>query len=240
MPNQENWNYADADTGQQLWKTLVAKYLSLAPADRTPYKTRAISFRSACGDRKHRLLAPQVIERVVMAHQTIAERDASVEVYQPRPVLIRTCYDVVLNEKTNVFINAITGAHYGPEALFILDDGQRFDIDGDERIAQRIRQRIPGHFCEISILNSVSQGQNRTPPAGFPKDLDAIVDRMEVFVYVVDKAAVEESLVKVFWFDVYGECLRVSKGTPEDTDKITENFRENYSMFEAVVAYERP
>lgn len=61
---------------------------------------------------------------------------------------------------------------------------------------------------------------------------------MEVYVYVVDRAAVQESLVKVFWFDVYGECLRVSKVKPEATNKITKGFRQNYSMFDAVVQYE--
>lgn len=100
-------------------------------------------------------------------------------------------------------------------------------------LLEQLRDRLPGMFDrDLGLPQSRLKMR-----ADAPKDLGSQSDRMEIYVFVLDKECAKRKFIKILWLDCFGRQLLLGKIDPGDVEEMLGMFLGGFSMAEAVDSY---
>jgi len=191
------------------------------------------------------LVAPERTSRVLLPFQTAQERRISLRLKAPNcdnPVWLRLCYDPALEARyAELESRSVIGAPpSGVDRDMVLDNADLYNLGsnpGRDAILEMVTRRIPA--IADTIIGSVIEDYE-----GYELSEDADEEPLErasemtvMLLCVVDDAAVEEGLVKLFWLDSHGRCVWSNKIDPPDLQSMRGTFLGGYTLAEAVDTY---
>ncbi|EPE27581.1 hypothetical protein GLAREA_04372 [Glarea lozoyensis ATCC 20868] len=197
-----NWDFSrPLPKDKEQWHDLVLKWLAFTALERRPYHI--------LGHEAWKTPAPtqEVIDRVLAPFQTTNERNAALRALCGRwsPMWLRTCYDPELCKDYKVPpVHFLTPAH-------ILDDEGLYG--GLESDWTQIYFRVP------SIPDCVQIGEPEVESDGvraeefgepeFENEREAHEAgiRERTFVYLIDREALRDKVIKLMWIDIHGNCV---------------------------------
>ncbi|KAI0487066.1 hypothetical protein F4859DRAFT_468089 [Xylaria cf. heliscus] len=215
----EKWDYTQpAQQDQEQWDRLALEWLHLDARGRHPYHGLDDAAQShnatATADQMNRVLVP---------HQTIRERNLSVRTEMGRysPVWLRTCYSpelasVYTEWRTSVDLESVLG-HWSQ----ILDDEALYASFAANW--SRVLLRVPAIADTVryayetdSIMRDVSEDYE--PPGEgeeFKMPLYEAMIKEKTMLFLVDEEALRDKLIKVLWLDIHGTCVWDNRLPPE-------------------------
>lgn len=190
-------------------------------------------------------MTSQDVRRVFTPHQTAQERNllasrASRTAHDP--IFLRTCYDPALASAYDTLAQHFVGEPaeviepdgvFDDAALYLVDseDGDDGDEEGGDGGLARFLLRVP-ELVDVTRCRSEKEYARRTqgPPApaggGKPETVG--------FVYLVDRQALEEGVLKVCWLDGNGGCIWWNRIDPELVLDLTGKWEATASMEEVL------
>lgn len=219
----DHWDYTkpkNQDQGQ--WDDLAQRWMSMNFSERAPYwKPDPWAWTAAFPTVP--IPTKEQIERVLAPHQTINERNVSLQASCQRdPIWIRTCYADSLKDAYEDMVSAYCDASpEGPE-LVLQEEYIYGNLGGD---LTRILLRVP-MIVDASQHPSTGFEDETSPPAGhlteyMPEDpawmplyYASLKDKF--VVYLLNEEALREKLLKVIFLDLYGNVVWTNKMRPDD------------------------
>ncbi|KAJ9157948.1 hypothetical protein NKR23_g193 [Pleurostoma richardsiae] len=228
----EKWDYAaDHTTDKQQWEALARQYLALTPLQRFPFH-REVEARHKT---ETYAVSPDLAARLFAPHQTAQERNllalrASRDVHDA--IWLRTCYDPSLADAYDALAEHVIPVSEPvierPDGAF--DDSALYQADDEEDGLSKFLLRVPELF-DLSRCRTEKQFVEQERQASHAGDEDLNV---EGFVYLVDRQALEEGVLKVCWVDTHGVCVWWNKIEPEGLLDLTGKWEATCSMAEVV------
>jgi hypothetical protein len=154
---------------------------------------------------KPRIFSPEQINRVLVPHQTLQERNFGHDPHVgTRATWLRTCYAPELDKSYEDMLGETCDTVVYPEHT--LDDADLYDL---EEKWDRVLNRIPT-LCDVYF----NEGQHEwflshdpPPPSDPTFGLWDAALREVAMVYLIDRQALLEKLITVMWLDCHGECV---------------------------------
>ncbi|KAI1440104.1 hypothetical protein F5Y02DRAFT_423314 [Annulohypoxylon stygium] len=210
----ERWDrVADPRQDKEQWDELARQYLAMKPKEREPYHKEASQrwqqIRQHMSSNNAVITEAKVSDDIVMARvlpsmQTIQERNFCARrlthTYH-EPALVRTYYGPVNGESRDEPFRAMARDFVLQgcvEKDGIWDDRTLYDVGDDWH---RIVLRVPG-------LGDEEVRRDVPPSANDRDELDLwlLEKRLATQLYVVDREAMEQGMIKVFYLDPHGNA----------------------------------
>ncbi|KAI2469160.1 hypothetical protein F4781DRAFT_442916 [Annulohypoxylon bovei var. microspora] len=215
----ERWDRAaDASQDKQQWDSLARQYLAMKPRDREPYHKEALRQRQRMatdpGGAAAELAADVIVTRVLPAMQTVQERNFCSRklTHQTNDTaLVRTHYGARHDAAYAALARAAVGSTCVKESS-VWDDQALYDVGDDW---PRVLLRVPELGDELATLGEADYYEgdgalDRDPPPASDRDaLEAWLwdRRLATRLYVADREALENGMLKVFYLDPHGNAV---------------------------------
>jgi hypothetical protein len=115
-----------------------------------------------------------------------------------------------------------------------LDDSNIYSFDGDWA---RVLLRLPELCDVVRFANEELHEEREQEIEGAEDGMERLSMKVVERLYIVDREALEEGLVKVIWLDCHGECLWNNKIRPEGMLDFTGAWRAMVSLDEILETF---
>jgi hypothetical protein len=157
------------------------------------------------------------INEIFALHQTIEEREIGRKFISGwNAVWLRTCYKPSMAQRY-FELARLAGAEYEGGCVeylnHVLDDHSLYDLQGSEQeVLDQLLLRMPGLTDGSGIMDEYGDGSELVYRSAIYKseregEVRDVGNRVQNYVYVVDKEAIEKSRVKTCWFNEFGEII---------------------------------
>jgi hypothetical protein len=161
------------------------------------------------------------------------------------PIWLRTCYDADFEPR---YEELAEGAELfdwgGVDRAQVLDDPKLYAWDGPDELTN-ILNRIPG-MCD-SIQSNIEGdyedyedliAQSDAPPRDGILEVERASDHVVTLLYVINREAIKEQLVKIMWLDAHGNVVWRNRITPCSIRLFRGGLMGGHTLMDAVGAYD--
>jgi hypothetical protein len=176
----------------------------------------------------------EAIDRVLAPFQTTNERNAALRATYSRwsPMWLRTCYDPELSKDYQV-----PPVHFLTPANILDDEGLYGGLESDWT---QIYFRVPSipdcvQICEPEVESDVVPDEEYGDPE-YENEREAHEAgiRERTFVYLIDREALRDKVIKLMWIDIHGNCVWDFKFPEEDFDDLQGPLNRPYLLTEII------
>ncbi|KAI0972270.1 hypothetical protein F4678DRAFT_56212 [Xylaria arbuscula] len=199
----EKWDYPQpVEQDQEQWNRLAQEWLNLDARSRHPYHND-----------NQTTATPDQMNRVLVPHQTIGERNVSVRAAEGHfaPVWLRTCYSPELASVYDEWtVDLEYELHHWSQ---VLDDEALYAPFAAEW--SRLLLRVPGIADTVRYTvegdgNLWDPAEHYDPPGpdeDYKMPLYEAMIKERTMLFLIDEEALRDKLVKVLWLDIHGVCV---------------------------------